>query len=329
VARRSLAARIVVVAIALSAPASAQQPEPPPPTDFPPPAPPEPPPPSEPPPPVFTPTPDEVRVPERVWMPPYVPDTSIADFIAIGAGGSLAVGMAIASPRPKHWVGGVAFDESVRNAIRMRTADGRYTVRDASDVGLSLLVTWPFLFDALFTAWYTNGNADVAKRMAIVDAEAFAIIGGVQQATTTIASRERPYARNCGTTTGPDAIPDQSVDCDGNVKYRSFFSGHSSLSFTSAGLICVHHLGLELLGSPGDAISCASAYAVASTTALFRVMGDMHYATDVLTGAAVGSLVGIGIPLLRRTHVATEPRDRGIRLQVVPVAAGLGVGGAF
>jgi membrane-associated phospholipid phosphatase len=242
---------------------------------------------------------------------------------------SLALASAIASPQPKHWSGGVLFDDGVRDAIRMRTLQGRYGVRDASDVGLSFMATWPFLIDALLTAWYRNGDPEIAKRMAIVDAEALAIIGGVQETTTTISSRERPYARNCGTT-GPEGIPQDSVDCDGSVKYRSFFSGHSSISFTSAGLLCVHHLGLELLGSPGDAITCAGGYVVATTTALFRVMGDMHYATDVLTGAAIGSIVGIGVPLLRRTRVATEPHENGgLRLQLIPVAAGLGVGGAF
>ncbi len=165
--------------------------------------------------------------------------------------------------------------------------------------------------------------------MAIVDAEAMAIIGGLQEATTTIASRERPYARNCGGT-DKDGIPDASVDCNGSIKYRSFFSGHSGISFAAAGLVCVHHLGLDLLGSPADALTCGTAYAVASTTALFRIMGDMHYATDVLTGAAVGSLVGIGIPLLRRTRVTSEPPKAGaVRLDIIPVGAGLGVGGLF
>jgi len=275
------------------------------------------------------PTVEPDRVVAKKWQPAYVPDATAADWIGIGVGGSLAIGSAIASPQPKHWRGGVLFDESVRNALRMPTMQGRYTVRDASDVGLSLLATWPFLVDALVTAWYANGDAEIARRMAIVDAEAMAIIGGIQEATTAIASRERPYARNCGGT-DKDGIPDQSVDCNGSIKYRSFFSGHSGISFAAAGLVCVHHLGLDLLGSPGDAISCGTAYAVASTTALFRIMGDMHYATDVLTGAAVGSVVGIGIPLLRRSRVTSEPPKVGaVRLDIIPIGAGLGVGGIF
>jgi membrane-associated phospholipid phosphatase len=270
--------------------------------------------------------------PERIkkkWNPEYVPDATAADWIGIGVGASFAIGGAVASPQPKHWTGGVLFDESVRNTLRMPTAQGRYTVRDASDVGLSLLATWPFLVDALVTAWYTNGDPEIAKRMAIVDAEALAIIGGIQETTTAVASRERPYARNCGGT-DREGIPDASVDCNGSIKYRSFFSGHSGLSFAAAGLVCVHHLGLDLLGGPGDALSCAGAYTVASTTALFRIMGDMHYATDVLTGAAVGSLVGIGIPLLRRTRVTSEPPKAGaVRVDIIPVGAGLGIGGLF
>ena len=136
--------------------------------------------------------------------------------------------------------------------------------------------------------------------------------------TNTLVSRERPYARECGA-----SIPEKSVDCDGNVRFRSFFSGHSAISFTGASLVCWHHVKLGLLGAPGDVLSCATAYAVAGTTATLRVMGDMHYATDVLTGAIVGTAVGLGVPALRSTSAS------GVSVQIVPVGAGLGVGGTF
>jgi membrane-associated phospholipid phosphatase len=322
----SLSARVALAlcAIVLSAstPATAQEPEPRRDDDATPPA-------IAPPPPLtLTPPSEADRARERPWSPRYVPEVSAADWVGIGAGSALALGSAIASPQPKHWYGGIVFDEKARDALRMPTAQGRYTARDASDVGLSLLATWPFLIDALMTAWYANDAPEIARRMAIIDAEALVIVGGVQEATTTAASRERPYARNCGGT-DKNGIPEESVDCQGNIKYRSFFSGHAALSFTGAGLLCVHHLGLGLLGSPGDAITCATGYAVATSTAVLRVMGDMHYMTDVITGAAVGSLVGVGLPLLRRTRVDPELHPSVIRLELVPIGAGLGVGGLF
>jgi membrane-associated phospholipid phosphatase len=262
--------------------------------------------------------------PASTWSPPYRPETSTADLVLTGAAVAISLGGAVASPNPRHFRGGLLFDEDVRDALRVRSTSGRYAVRDTSDVGLSLEATWPFLVDALITAWWYRGNDEIARRMALVDAEAFAIIGAVHGVTNNAASRERPYGRECGV-----GLPSESVDCQGNVRYRSFFSGHAAISFTGASLVCVHHVGLGLLGPPGDALSCVGGYAVAAATTTFRVMADMHYATDVLTGALVGTAVGLGIPLLRRSRVDGADRTNGVRMQIVPVGTGLGVGGVF
>ena len=37
---------------------------------------------------------------------------------------------------------------------------------------------------------------------------------------------------------------------------------------------------------------------LAVATGYFRIAGDKHYLTDVLTGAAVGTAMGLGVPLL-------------------------------
>jgi membrane-associated phospholipid phosphatase len=61
-------------------------------------------------------------------------------------------------------------------------------------------------------------------------------------------------------------------------------------------------------------------------------MGDMHYATDVITGALVGSAVGITIPLLRAhrgDNDKAEPKASSVKMTLIPVGAGLGVGGVF
>jgi membrane-associated phospholipid phosphatase len=187
-------------------------------------------------------------------------------------------------------------------------------------------VTWPFFADALTTAWWYRGSRDVAEEMALIDLETLAISGAVQGATNVFVSRERPYGRDCGT----DALPSNAVDCDGSSHYRSFFSGHSAFSFTGAALICIHHFENELLGEPWDGLSCLGGYAVAATTASFRVVSDVHYASDILTGALVGTLVGYGVPLLHyRSAGESASKTQGVRLTLVPAAGGLGVLGIF
>lgn len=252
---------------------------------------------------------------------------STVNYVVTGVGAALTLATAIIQPRAQHSLsGGLWFDESVRDALRVDTLPNRYIFRDASDVGLSLMVSWPFVADALTTAWWYRGSRDAAQEMALIDLETLAVSGAIQGVTNVLVSRERPFGRNCGS----EELPSDSIDCANSVHYRSFFSGHSSFSFTSAALICIHHFKNELLGAPWDALSCAGGYAVATTTATFRVVSDVHYASDVLTGALMGTLVGYGVPLLHYSRLGSSTTTMaGMQLHLVPQPGGLGLLGVF
>ena len=251
---------------------------------------------------------------------------SLLDYVVTATGGALTLTTAIVQPRAQHSLsGGRLFDDRVRDALRQEDLQNRYIFRDASDVGLSLTVTWPFFVDSLVTAWWYRGSRDVAEQMALIDLQALAVTGALQGVTNVLVSRERPYGQSCG-----DELPENAHDCEGAIHYRSFFSGHAAYSFTGAALICTHHFRNELLGSPWDGVSCAAGYAVAASTATFRVVSDVHYATDVLTGALVGTLVGYGVPLLHYGSRRTEPgADSAVRLELVPAPGGIGLAGVF
>lgn len=259
------------------------------------------------------------------WRPKRELSVGTSDWIVTGAALSVALGSSLVAPLPRHARGGVLFDEDARDVLRAKGRDFRYGFRDASDVGVSLASTWPFLVDALLTAWWYRGKPKLAGDMAAVSAQSFALVAALQGVTNNLVSRERPYGRLCGT---PE-LPEETIDCEGNVRYRSFFSGHASLSFTSAGLLCMNHLGLGLLGPPWDALTCASGFTVATATAMFRVVGDMHYVSDVAVGALVGGSIGILVPLLHLTPPVSEPRAGRVDLRFGPVGQGLGVTGTF
>lgn len=266
--------------------------------------------------------------------PPLVwkwPTFSAANFVVTAVGGAVTLGASILKPSATHKLtGGVLFDDDVRHALRAKRLADRYIFRDASDVGLSLSVSWPFAADALTTAWWYRGSRETAQEMALINLEALAITGALQGATNVLVSRERPFGEGCG----QGELPGDAIDCKNSFHYRSFFSGHSAFSFTGAALICVHHLENELLGGPWDAISCAGGYAVAATTATFRVVADVHYASDILLGAAVGTLVGYSVPLLHYRKVV-GPSGRAsvspteLRINLVPAPGGIGVLGIF
>ena len=262
-----------------------------------------------------------------LWNPEWA-RFSTADWIITATGAAITITAAIIPPQSKHSLGGgIAFDDSARKTLRMPTPEGRYVARDASDVILSFEATWPFFVDALVTTWWYRGSPDAAAQMALVDGEALAIVTAIQGATNTLVSRERPYGQVCGS---PD-LPGATNDCEGNVRFRSFFSGHSAFTFMAAGLICVHHEKLDLLGGGApDHIACVTAYAGAAATATLRVMGDMHYLSDVAVGASVGTLVGLAVPLLHYRRVHLAPTEKAaVDWTLIPVGAGLGVGGVF
>jgi membrane-associated phospholipid phosphatase len=266
--------------------------------------------------------------------PPLIwkwPTFSTADYVVTIAGGAITLGGAIVRPRAQHSLSGpIGIDNDVRKALRADRLSVRYDFRDASDVGLSLAISWPFVSDALTTAWWYRGSRETAQEMALIDLEAFAIAGALQGATNVLVSRERPFGQGCG----EGELPSNATDCAGSFHYRSFFSGHSAFSFTGAALICAHHMENELLGPPWDAISCAGGYAVAATTATFRVVADVHYASDVLLGATVGTLVGYGVPLFhyRKLGGASRAKDSAqnqLQLRIVPSPGGVGLLGIF
>jgi membrane-associated phospholipid phosphatase len=270
-------------------------------------------------------------LPDPLRLPPgRMPGA--ATWATIASASAIALGAAIVPPpveRPS--AGGVGLDESVRDAVRLERSESRYAVRDGSDVLLSLLVTSPFVVDAMLTAGWYRSSPEVASALARVDAEAMAITAAIHGLVNTTVGRERPYGRTCGGET-----PSSTLDCDGSGRFRSFFSGHAALSFTGASLICSHHLRFSLFGGGGAEVgTCLVAYAAAATTATFRVMADMHYATDVLAGAAVGTLVGLLVPALHFDLGADSPEragasaDGGLELRVAPGPGGLAVGGRF
>ena len=218
-------------------------------------------------------------------------------------------------------------DATVRDALRPDDFQTRRAWRDTSDVLLSFNVSYPLLGDALVnTAWYRS-STDAATQMALIDSEAFVITLGIQQGFANFVGRQRPHGVVCGT----DELPSNTASCEVRDRYRSFFSGHTSLSFTAAALTCTHHRHLPLHGPDSNWIPCATGVALATTTGTLRIAGDRHYFTDVVTGAAVGSLVGWVVPYLHYRLPPRKPHAVRARttLVLLPAPGGLQLQGRF
>ncbi len=97
---------------------------------------------------------------------------------------------------------------------------------------------------------------------------------------------------------------------DPHDRNLSFFSAHSTFAFAIAASSST--LLLEQR-APHAKTYAVLAYGAAATTAYLRVAADRHYVSDVLVGAAVGTLVGWAIP-----HFFHGPTESGLHLAPAP-----------
>ena len=248
------------------------------------------------------------------------------DLAATAASGGVTLATAIIKPLPPIIHGPILFDDAVRNTLRLHTVDLRGWAGDVSDVLLSLSMMGPFLVDSLTTAWWYRGSKDVAQQMALIDMETLAITSAVHGVVADVFGRARPYTRVCGSS----QLPSDSQECQTFDQNRSFFSGHSALSFASASLVCQHHLGMHLFEyAPADIMSCVGSLLTAGTTATLRIMSDNHYSTDVLMGIVEGTTFGLTLPYFLHYMPRAESKTTGMTLTVVPTGAGAAAVGTW
>lgn len=263
----------------------------------------------------------------RAWNPTWR-KFGTANYVLTGAA---IVGSASASfvPDPDTpWRGRNELDEWGRRTISVESYEQGQWAQDTSDLLLSLNMAFPLLVDSLIVSYWYRRSPEVAGQTALIAVEAMALGSMVQGFTAAGAARERPYGRDCGTKVDAD-LP----ECTTNVRYRSFFSGHTTLGFASAGVTCTNHAVHRLFGDPlADGLTCGATLATASAVGLLRIVSQKHYVTDVLTGAAVGTASGLGIPWLLHygplASVTSNP-ETGMSWTVIPLDNGLAVGGIF
>lgn len=255
--------------------------------------------------------------PELSWNPEWA-RAGTANYVLIGAAGALSIGGAILRPPQGRDDNYFLFDRAAERALSFDNPRDRYRARDASDVLVSLETTWPFFVDSLIVGYGIRKSPDVAWQMAVIDAEAIAISSALQQVTTAFVGRPRPYVQDCG-----GKLPDDLNDCVRSSRFRSFYSGHTSLAFTGASLICSHRAHLPLFGGGGwDTATCVTAYVAAAATGALRIAGDVHHATDVIAGAIIGTAVGLAVPAL---HYRKRQRKSDVDISIYPTGAGIGM----
>jgi membrane-associated phospholipid phosphatase len=179
------------------------------------------------------------------------------------------------------WQGGNNFFDKGASGFTVTSERQQQQIARISDMFLYGMIALPYL-DAAYVAGVRR-SPDAAMQMALINTQAFALTGLTTTLIKMSAGRNRPCADGTG-------------KCDNG---DSFLSGHSSMTFTSAGLMCAHHQALGIYGNKyADGAACVAALGMATATGFMRIAADKHYASDVFAGAAIGLASGYLIPKL-------------------------------
>jgi len=235
---------------------------------------------------------------------------------------SLLAYFALATRDQPRWSGGILFDDAARSALRVESPAARDRVRTLSDVTAFSALVWAVGVDSLLVPLARNSGS-VAWQLTLIDAESFALSTLVTTTMYKTIARARPSYADCQRDPSFDPL------CNGGAT-ASFPSGHANIVFTAAGLSCAHHAHIALYGGGfADGLACGGTIALASTTAAFRVMGDRHYVSDVLVGAAIGFGTGFAVPML--LHYAVPSHGGAVTIAPMRGAAteGLVIAGVF
>ncbi len=200
--------------------------------------------------------------------------------------------------------------------------------KNTADVTSSALafVVEPVLMLGLMA---TAAAADDATKGIPLDAllvtEATVVAGNVNQLVKFAFARERPFVHFLPR--APTVVRNLTDSpSDDNL---SFFSGHTTLAFsiaTASGTLA------SMRGYHLAPLVWATGLPMAGLIGYLRVAADKHYMSDVLTAAVVGSVIGVGVPLL--FHSPRETRDpapvsSAQALTGPPVRTAFSMSGAF
>jgi len=160
----------------------------------------------------------------------------------------------------------------------------------------------------LYTTGLVTANNDI-KETGQMLLESMIVTGIFTKVLKVTMARGRPF-------TG-DAYSDiDPFEFDFESSYNSFPSGHTSNAFTVA----------TVLSQQIDNIYASVAlYSMASLTAFQRIYSDVHWLSDTLLGAAIGTFVGLKIVKLHeKNHNDSGAFDMNIFPQITPRSYGVG-----
>jgi membrane-associated phospholipid phosphatase len=228
-------------------------------------------------------------LPTPTWSPKWGrPGWLNVGLTAAMTAGAVGMNLGIEPPEEPGWRGPILLDRFMHDTLGATTPHGMSLADGTSDVLLASLVGIPLLVEPTLT-WLTTDDATAAGRMALINMQSLALTFFATSAIKYTVGRERPPLGECWDD------PNANASCD-ERNTLSFPSGHTSMAFAGAGLICLNHEVLSPLGGAWDDVACYTALSAATATGVLRMAANKHYMTDVVAGAAIGIAAGYFLP---------------------------------
>jgi membrane-associated phospholipid phosphatase len=143
-----------------------------------------------------------------------------------------------------------------------------------------------------------QGRSDHALENFVILADSVILTFGVTHAAKRLTDRARPAVHH-------DAVGDTQYDASPSEWNQSFLSGHTSFAFALGSSAATLSF---LRGYPSAPWVVFAGSILGVGTGCLRIAADLHWATDVLAGAAVGTAIGVSVPLLLHPRAGTPRR---------------------
>jgi len=219
--------------------------------------------------------------------PAYGNDVSTTDWLVTSSAMGVAVGLELYGksswvPEQPRFTTPNSFDNYMRNKLWLgpekQESASTWSDRFLFGVSMSSLLWGPAL-------------ADDPEMSLFINSQVFAVNSIVTNVFKIGVARERPYHHfKTHLATGPR-------------DFTSFFSGHSSVSFSQA---VTNAMILSRNHPENETFIWSTLLGTASLTAYLRVAGDMHYFSDILIGALAGSAIAWIITDTQLNRLADE-----------------------
>lgn len=155
---------------------------------------------------------------------------------------------------------------------------------------------------------FTEYGSDQPTRLGVMYLETMALNSGLTYLLKNTFNRSRPFVYN----------RDHGIDPDlkmSRTARKSFPSGHTSNAFASMVFLATVYEKVNPESSLTGTV-WAGCLATATVTGVLRVTSGRHFTTDVLAGAALGSLVGYLVPKWHELDNASKTGAKGAGLSL-------------